>query len=59
VEPAAVNVETDDPWKTLAPGDTIEDLRLQPQPPIPKFKSRVVSYFLLRTVDMSQYFYRF
>ncbi|CAB3387073.1 Hypothetical predicted protein [Cloeon dipterum] len=35
------NDSTDDPWKTLSPGDTIEDLRLQPQPPIPKFKSRV------------------
>jgi hypothetical protein len=41
VEPAADNVN--DPWKTLAPGDTIEDIRLQPQPPVPKFKSRVVS----------------
>lgn len=40
VEPAAAN--EDDPWKTLAPGDTIEDIRLQPQPPVPKFKSRVV-----------------
>lgn len=56
VEPSAAN--DDDPWKTLAPGDTIEDIRLQPQPPVPKFKSRVVSqnfftscrFFLLKYV---------